>query len=210
MMGLAGLFLCVFLVVHLSINLLLLKNDGGVLYMQASGFMSSNMLIKIVEVFLFGGLLLHSLYGVILQIQNWIARPKGYMVAPNSQTSFFSKYMIHTGAIILAFLIFHLFHFFFVKWGISAAPLGKTSIESNHDFYHMVINLFSNPVYSWSYIAFILFLGFHLHHALQSAFRTIGVDHPVITPIIKAIGFIYSICITIGFIIIPVYFMYIF
>ena len=194
-MGLAGLFLCVFLVVHLCINLLLLRNDNGVLYMQAAGFMSSNVLIKIMEVFLFGGLILHTIYGIFLQVQNWMARPQRYKVENSSESSFFSKYMIHTGAIILGFLIFHLFHFYFVKLGISQAPEGITRVDGHEDFYHMVINLFTNPVYSWSYIVLFLFLGFHLHHALQSAFQTIG------------LGFS-SISNTVRFILIPVYFMY--
>ena len=72
MMGLAGLFLCMFLLVHLGINLLVLVNDGGVLYGEAVHFMTTNILIKIMEIFLFGGIVLHIIYGVILQIQNLV------------------------------------------------------------------------------------------------------------------------------------------
>ena len=207
-MGLAGLFLCLFLVVHLSVNLLMVKNDGGQMYMKACSFMRSNLIIKGIEIVLFGGIFLHMLYGIILQIQNWFARPERYYATPATKTSFFSKYMIHTGLVILSFLIFHFFHFFFVKTGLVSPPEGPAIVNGPHDFYHMAVNLFRQPFYSWTYILFILFMGFHLGHALQSAFQTLGVGGPRISAVLKVVGWIYAVGITAGFIIIPVYFMY--
>jgi succinate dehydrogenase / fumarate reductase, cytochrome b subunit len=206
-MGLAGLFLCTFLLVHLSVNLLLLLNDEGSKFIVASEFMSTNIIIKVMEIVLFAGFILHIIYGIIIQIQNWIARPVRYNKVNYSQTSFFSKYMIHTGAIILAFLILHMINFYFVKVGWANIP---AEVKDKHDFYHMAMILFKNPYYSWTYVALILFLGFHLHHSLQSGFQTMGWDHPKYTPVIKAIGLIYSIVITSGFTVIPLYILYIF
>ena len=114
LMSLAGLFLCLYLVVHLGINLLILLNDGGAAYSLAVKFMTTNILIKIMEFFLFGGFILHIIYGFIIQIQNWFARPVRYVKVNHSQTSFFSKYMIHTGAIIFVFLALHFINFYFV------------------------------------------------------------------------------------------------
>jgi succinate dehydrogenase / fumarate reductase, cytochrome b subunit len=205
-MGLAGLFLCSFLMVHLSINLLVLLNDGGMAFGIAVKFMTTNIIIKIVEIFLFGGFILHILTGIILQIQNWFARPVRYVKTNHSQTSFFSKYMIHTGVIILVFLSIHFMNFYFVKLGIVEIPAGA---KDKHDFYNMVISLFHNPVYSWIYIAFMAFLGFHLNHALQSAFQTMGWNHKKYTPIIKALGLIYSIVVPAGFAMIPISILYI-
>jgi succinate dehydrogenase / fumarate reductase, cytochrome b subunit len=205
LIGLAGLFLCVFLVIHLSVNLLLLLNDGGVTFTIASDFMSTNFIIKIMEIVLFSGFILHILYGVIVQIQNWFARPIRYKKINHSQTSFFSKYMIHTGAIIFAFLVIHFINFYFVKVGWVNVPAG---VKDRHDFYDMAMILFKNPVYSWLYVVLILFMGFHLHHSFQSAFQTIGWDHAKYTPIIKSVGLIYSIIITTGFITIPLYILY--
>ena len=106
-MALAGLFLISFLVVHLSINLLMLLNDGGALFTEAVHFMTTNPLIKVFEIVLFGGFLIHILVGIIIQVYNWMARPNRYKVEGFSHTSFFSKYMIHTGAIVFVFLIIH-------------------------------------------------------------------------------------------------------
>lgn len=203
-MGLAGLFLCTFLVLHLIINLMVLLNDGGGSYDLAVKFMTSNILIKIMEVFLFGGFVLHIFYGILLQIQNWIARPIKYAKINYSQTSFFSKYMIHTGVIITIFLIIHFMNFYFVKLGWVKVPIGA---KDKHDFYDMVINLFKNPTYSWIYISFMAFLGFHLHHSFQSAFQTMGWNHKRYTPVINILGIIYSIIIPAGFAFIPIYIM---
>ena len=205
-MSLAGLFLCTFLLVHLGINLLLLLPDGGAAFSEAVEFMGSP-LIRVLEVVLMAGFLIHIIWGVILQVQNWMARPGGYAVTNNSQTSFFSKYMIHTGAIIFAFLAIHFVNFYFVKLGIVPVPAGA---EGKHDFYHMAIMLFSQPVYSYIYIGFMIFLSFHLMHAFQSAFQTLGLNHKKYTPAIKFIGILYAIIIPLGFAIIPVYFMFFF
>jgi len=202
-MSLAGLFLCLFLLVHLGINLTLLLNDGGVVFQEAVEFMSL-WFIKVFEVILFGGFLIHILWGIILFIQNWMARPQGYAITNNSQTSFFSKYMIHTGAIIFAFLALHFINFYFVKLGLVPVPAGA---EGKHDFYHMAINLFSQPVYAIIYVVVMIFLSFHLNHAFQSAFQTLGMNHKKYTPAIKCIGLAYSVIVPLGFAIIPVYFL---
>ncbi|HRS53293.1 MAG TPA: succinate dehydrogenase, partial [Bacteroidales bacterium] len=121
-MAIAGLFLALFLCVHLCINLLLLKNDGGQAYRIASEFMSNNLIIKIFEIILFGGLFLHIIFGFIVSLINFISRPIRYVKRNRSQTSFMSKYMVHTGIIILIFLFIHFINFFFVKVGILNLP----------------------------------------------------------------------------------------
>ena len=191
-MSLAGLFLTIFLVVHLSINLTLLRDDGGKWFSAAAGFMSTNYVVKVFEIILFLGFILHMIYGVVLQIQNWMSRPKRYKIVHYSQTSFFSKFMIHTAVIIGVFLVIHLMNFYLVKLNITAPPEG---ITNRHDFYSMVMALFHNKTYVIIYVCFILFLAFHLSHAFQSAFQTLGLDHNKYTPFIKAVGIVYSIAI---------------
>ena len=91
-MALAGLFLMTFLVIHLAINLCLLRDDGGEWFNAAAHFMGTNYIIKFFEIFLFAGILIHILMGIILQIKNWMSRPVGYKSRNKSTTSFFSKY----------------------------------------------------------------------------------------------------------------------
>lgn len=194
-MALVGLFLIIFLLVHLGINLFLLSEDP-VPFNKAAHFMASNPIIKVFEIVLMAGFLIHIIWGIILQIQNWLARPSRYRVTHSSQTSFFSKYMIYTGVIIFIFLILHFMNFYFVKLGL---------IEGDHEnFYKMARDLFKIPVYSIIYVICLLILAFHLHHAFQSAFQTLGLNHPKYTPIVKGLGTLYSIAVPAGFSIIPI------
>ncbi len=203
-MALAGLFLISFLVVHLGINLLLLSNDGGAAFMVGVEFMTTNPLVKIMEYVLLGGFAIHIVIGVIIQIQNWMARPVRYKIEGYSHLSFFSKYMIHTGAIIFIFLCIHFTNFYFVKLGLVSPPEGV----GKEDFYQMATLLFADRFYAILYIVLMIFLGFHLHHAFQSAFQTLGLNHTKYTPFIKAVGTFYSIVVPLGFASIPLFFIF--
>jgi len=204
--GAFGLFLALFLLVHLSINLLLMSGDGGQSFMVASDFMKTNIFIKIFEYVLFFGILVHILIGVIVTLKNWASRPVRYYTTNKSTTSFFSKYMFYTGAIVFIFLFLHFMDYFFVKIGWVQPPAGI----DQHDFYKMSILLFHNKVYSFIYIAFFIFLGFHLNHAIQSGFQTLGLNHNKYYTTIKVFSTIYTLVISIGFSVIPIYFMFFF
>jgi len=194
-MAIAGLFLILFLLVHLGINLFLLSDDPAP-FNKAAHFMAVNPIVKIFEIVLMGGFLIHILWGLVLQIQNWLARPIRYKKTAETQTSFFSKYMIYLGGIIFIFLIIHFVNFYFVKLGL---------IEGDHEnFYGMAHELFQVPGYIVFYLFSFLILAFHLHHGFQSAFQTLGLNHDTYTPIIKGIGLIYSIVVPLGFSIIPI------
>ena len=102
-MAIAGLFLMSFLIVHLSINLLMLSGDGGENFKTAVDFMTTNPAIKIFEYVLFGGFIIHMIIGVLIEIRNYFVRPIKYAVSSKANTSFFSKYMIYTGIVIFIF-----------------------------------------------------------------------------------------------------------
>jgi succinate dehydrogenase / fumarate reductase cytochrome b subunit len=204
-MGIAGLFLMSFLVVHLSINLLMIRSDGGLLFTKAVHFMTYSLFIRAFEYVLFAAFIIHILIGVTLKLRNWMVRPVRYKVRQKSDSSFFSKYMIWTGLIILTFLIIHFMNFYFVKLGLVEKPEEARHI---HDFYPMAVALFTTPLYSWIYIVLIAFLGLHLYHAFQSFFQTLGFQHGKYFGWIKGFGAIYAIGITVGFIVIPFYFLF--
>jgi succinate dehydrogenase / fumarate reductase cytochrome b subunit len=207
-MSLAGIFLILFLLVHLGINLLVIIFDDPMVFNKAAHFMSTNILIKIFEIALFGGILLHVIYALVLQIQNWIARPKRYNKANYSNTSFFSKFMIHTAVIILVFLAIHFVDFYFkAKFGHASEILVDGVLY--HDFAREVEDKFKVLPFVIFYVAAFIFLGFHLIHGFQSAFKTLGLDHKKYTPAIQILAVIYSVVVVGGFTIIPLllYFM---
>ena len=205
MMSLAGLFLVVFLLVHLGINLSLIIADTREPFNKAAHFMSTNIIVKIMEIVLFGGFLLHMLYGVMLQIQNWVARPKRYKKENFSQTSFFSKFMIHTAAIITVFMVIHLFDFYFRAKFFGEVPSVVYDGKEYHDLGILVIEKFKMGGFVVFYLACFLILAFHLLHGFQSAFQSLGLEHKTYTPVIKALGVLYTVLVTAGFILIPIY-----
>lgn len=113
-----GLFLLVFLPVHMGINLCILREDGGEWYRNACHFMGTNYIVKIFEMVLMATILLHIGVAIVLTIENWMARPVRYKVVSKSKTHFMSRYMIWTGGIIGCFLILHFINFYFVKLDI--------------------------------------------------------------------------------------------
>lgn len=193
-MALAGLFLLLFLPVHLGINLMLLKDDPQP-FNSAAHFMATFPLVKVVEVLLFLTILIHVVYGITLQIQNWLSRPVRYEVSNRAETSAFSRFMIWTGGSVLIFLIIHFFNFYFIKLGL---------VEGDpENFYAIAWQLFTIPGYVILYWVCFILLGFHLFHALQSAFQTLGLNNDFWTPVIKGLSLIYAIVVPLGFAVIP-------
>lgn len=203
-MSLAGIFLLTFLLVHMGVNLLIVIFEDPMVYNKVAHIMSTNILIKIFEIILFGGFLLHMIYALILQIQNWVARPSRYNKANYSNTSFFSKFMIHTALITLVFLVIHFMDFYIkAKFGHAAEVI--VDGVAYHDFASEIVDKFKMLPFVVFYIAAFVFLGFHLVHGFQSAFKTLGMDHKKYTPVVQLLAIVYSTIIVGGYSFIPVY-----
>ncbi len=204
-MALFGVFLVLFLSNHLLINLLLLLPDNGEKFNQAADFMAHNPLIQLAQLPLALGFILHIALGVWLTIENQLARNIQYKVKLNSQESYFSKYIFHTGVIILIFLITHLFHFF-VKAKFGHLELIKYGSGVEYENLAIIITESFSVWYNvLFYVVCNIFLGFHLVHAINSAVLTIGFNHKTFSPVINIITILYAIIIAIGYSIIPIW-----
>jgi succinate dehydrogenase / fumarate reductase cytochrome b subunit len=202
-MSLMGLFLITFLLVHLGLNLVLLFDKSKETFNLAAHFMGTNPVVKILEVVLFGGFIIHVFWGVVLYFQNNAARPQSYAVSNNSQESFLSKYMIHTGALVFAFLVLHLLDFWYKsRFAGGILPIQIAGVDYE-DMGQLVLDKFQSPAYTTIYVAFLLFMGFHLDHAFQSALQSIGINHSKYTPFFKKFSRFLAVVITIGYITIP-------
>ncbi|MBI2417790.1 MAG: succinate dehydrogenase cytochrome b subunit [Ignavibacteriales bacterium] len=198
-MSLTGLFLCSFLLVHLTGNFQLFKDDGGEAFNHYSEFMSTNILIRILEIGLFLGFALHMTEAFWLYFLNKRARPVAYAKNQASENStLISRTMIWSGSIVLVFLLVHLKSFFF----------DHRIIGSELTMYQGVVQAFQDPLYSWFYVLAMVLLGFHLNHGFQSAFQTLGLNHKKYTPLIKTVGLLFSILVPLGYITMPLYFLF--
>lgn len=187
-MSLSGLFLITFLIVHLGINLTMLF--GADLFNAASHFMETNMLIQAMQLVLAAGFIIHIFYGIILTIENNRARG-GVKYAVNkaaAHTPLNSRSMIYSGIIVLLFLILHMRDFF--------VPMKFSHVADN---YELVAAKFSNPLFVVIYLIAFILLGIHLSHGFKSAFQSIGASHNKYTPIIKGLGKLFFVAVTIGF-----------
>lgn len=196
-MALTGLFLILFLKIHLIGNSLLLLNDNGQAFRSFVEFMESNPLIKIMSIILMLGFIIHIFQGIDVYLSNRKAKGLTYSVSTNANASIFSKYMFWFGVMIFMFLVLHLGNFWF--------GLKITHEISNEDLYYIVIDAFKNPFYVIVYEIGIIALHMHLRHGFQSAFQSLGLNHSKWTSIIRLLGLIYSVVIPLGFFIIPAY-----
>ncbi len=208
-MSITGLFLMMFLLVHLTVNLMLLFGDGK-LFNFAANFMATNPLIEVVEPVLAIGFIIHIIYASIITLLNRRSRPMGYAETnSNGVTSWASKNMYILGGTIFIFLVIHLSNFFWkIKFGEVATVSYDNGLTQMADSYSLVSGLFITYWwYNLIYIAGALLLGFHLSHGFWSAFQTLGWNNKIWIKRLEIIAYIYAIIIATGFTIIPLYFL---
>ena len=195
LMALTGLFLVTFLVEHLYGNLLLYKLDGGKEFNEYSEFMAGNIIIRTIEYVLFAAILLHSIDGLLITLANRKARPVSYEMNRQTRNStWFSRNMGITGAVILFFLIVHLKQFFVeFRWG----HIEETAAQN-------VAKAFQIPWYSSFYVFAMVLLGMHLNHGFQSAFQTLGLNNKKYKITLKYIGTFVALLFMIGFASFPI------
>src|SRR3989337_552818 len=84
LMALTGLFLILFLIIHLIGNLQLLKDDEGEAFNVYAQFMTSNPLILVISYVNYACILIHILWAILLTVRNRGARgSQGYAVVKN-------------------------------------------------------------------------------------------------------------------------------
>lgn len=194
-MGFTGFFLIFYLIIHAAVNSLIFYNDDGVVFNEAAHFMSHNWIVRIMEIGLFAGFILHIIQGIVLWRQNALARPVGYAKNDHkSKSKWYSRSMGLLGTLILLFLIIHLIHF----WAGTKNDL-YFNPDPEFNLYHEMKEVFHNPIVVVIYLAGLASLGFHLLHGFQSAFQTFGINHKRYKPLINGIGIIYTVLIILLF-----------
>jgi succinate dehydrogenase / fumarate reductase cytochrome b subunit len=201
-MGATGLFLVLFLIVHVSLNLCVFANDGGKMFNAAAHFMGGNWVPRVLEIGLFFFLIVHIVQGIILEMSNRAKRGIGYEKNyGNRGSKWYSRSMGLLGVLILLFLILHISHFWFPNRSSQGFLLGE---EIN--LYERMKITFS---VGWIVIAYLigcLALSYHLMHGFQSAFRSLGVYNIRYNKLINCIGRGFAIIVPLLFALMPVSF----
>jgi succinate dehydrogenase / fumarate reductase cytochrome b subunit len=170
---------------------------GPEIFNEASHFMATNPLIQVMQYVLAAGFIFHIIIGIKLTLQNNAARSVKYAYENASvSSSWASRNMIYTGALVLIFLVLHMRHFFY--------ELKFTDNVS--DDYILVTSLFSIWYYVVIYVLAFVALGIHLNHGFQSAFQSAGWKNSEWKGLMQTIGSAYSILMAVGFSAIAIYF----
>jgi succinate dehydrogenase / fumarate reductase cytochrome b subunit len=200
-MGLTGIFLIVFLIVHCGLNALVFLNDGGQSFLHAAHFMGTNPLMRTLEIGLVFGFLAHIADGLYLWYQNNQARPQGYAkVDASKNSSWYSRSMGLLGTILLIFLIIHASDF----WIPNRANQFATGEEIN--LFVKMQEEFANPIVVLVYVFACFSLFWHLLHGFQSAFQSMGWNHPKYNGIISKLGTAFAIIVPLLFALMPIAF----
>jgi len=203
-MSLTGLFLCSFLLVHLLGNFQLLYDDGGQAFNEYAYFMTNNPLIKFISIGLYLLIATHAVQGIFLALKNKGAKGSKYAVQTNANGSWASKNMALLGTLVLFFILIHMGDFW---WQMKMDRLAYVSYDGGNEVKDLYTKVYATFNVWWLvliYLIGLLALAVHLLHGFSSAFQTLGLRHKKYTPIIKAIGYVFSILIPIGFAIIPI------
>ena len=200
-MSLSGLFLLVFLAFHAALNLTALFSES--FYNQACEFMGSGFVMPLVPVLALG-FIVHILWSLRIEFQNWNCRPNSMRYRVPTQTkasSWASKNMLALGVIVLGLLAIHFFHF----WSKMQLP----ELLGNHDAVaenprQLIIDLFKNPVWCVLYLAWFVAIFYHVSHGFWSAFQSLGLNNSKWLPRLQFLAKIYAVVVFVAYAAIPV------
>ncbi|HEY8389257.1 MAG TPA: succinate dehydrogenase cytochrome b subunit [Parasegetibacter sp.] len=206
-MGLTGISLILFLIVHVGLNACIFANDNGLMFNTAAHFMGSTIVTRTLEVGLFLGILLHIIQGYVLEVQNRSKRKKGYTISLGERGSrWYTRSMGLLGTLILLFLIMHISHFW-VPSRIThdMPPVTLADGTEAHNLYAKMVAVFSSSLLVVIlYVLGCISLAYHLIHGFQSAFRSIGLYNSKYLRLVNCLGIIFAIVVCIAFAMMPI------
>jgi len=200
LIGVTGLLLFAYLVLHLAGNLILFAGQDT--FNHYAHTLVSNPLVIPAEIALLILFAVHIYKTAVMWGGNRRARPVAYekksWAGHTSRKSVSSTTMIWTGLITLAFVIVHLVQMKFGAW----YQIGDPPVR---DLYRTVVEVFSSPLWVGVYVICMVLVGFHLRHGISSAFQSLGADHPIYTKRLTILGTVLAVLIGGGFAVIPIW-----
>ena len=186
-MALSGLFLVFFLLQHFTINLTSVFSEE--IFNDLSHFMGNNPLVQFaLQPILIFGVIFHFVMGFVIEIQNRKARTSKYATnngAANS--SWMSRNMIISGAVVLSFLGLHFYDFWIPEMNYKYVEVLP---ENPTRYFEEMVHKFESPVRVGLYVVSFGFLALHLLHGFSSSFQSLGANNKY-TRAIKGLSLIH-------------------
>ncbi len=197
-MALTGLGLTLFVLGHMSGNLLIYGGKDA-LNSYAHGLTEHPVLLWTARGGLLAIFLIHLLMAIRLRQEDYAARPIHYVHEKTIQASWASRYMLSTGFVILVFVIYHLLHFTF---GIADPSHFKAQLahdpKEQYDVAAMVVAGFRQPLIAIFYIFCQIVLGLHLWHGGSSWLQHLGLNGRGYDQLVNNLGAVIAIIVIVG------------
>ena len=175
-MSVSGIALVLFLLFHMSMNLVAIFSAEG--YNMICEFLGANWYALIATAGLAALVVVHFVYAIILTLQNKKARGGqgyAYSVKPKN-VEWASQNMFVLGVIVILGMALHLFNFWANMQLVEVLHLLGANVDASHaaDGVHYIKETFACPVYVALYVIWLVALWFHLTHGFWSALQTLG------------------------------------
>lgn len=200
-MAISGFLVFGFVIGHMIGNLqIFLGQDQLNTYAQALKNMPAVVWAARIGILLFFGI--HVYTGITLWWRNRSSRPVSYVREETLQATVASRTMIYSGVGVFGYVVYHLMHFTFIVTNPSYINLHDSL--GRHDVYSMLVLGFQNPIISAVYIVSMFFIALHLSHGISSMFQTLGWNNERWQPKLKAVAYLISAVVFLGYCSIPV------
>jgi succinate dehydrogenase / fumarate reductase cytochrome b subunit len=211
-MALTGIFLILFLIVHVGLNACIFydlkwldPNDNGEMFNKASHFMGSTVVMRLLEIVLFLGFIIHIIQGYVVEAKNVTKRKQGYRVGlGNRGSTWMSRSMAVLGTLIFLYLIIHISQL----WVPSRITHNLEEVTYNgttmHNSFLRMYEIFQQPWVVILYLAGVMALAFHLWHGFVSSFRSMGVHNKKYVGMLKGLGYGFTIVVCVLFALMPI------
>ncbi|NNL66661.1 MAG: succinate dehydrogenase cytochrome b subunit [Myxococcales bacterium] len=189
-----GLAMLGFVLVHMLGNLTLYQ--GADTLNGYAFWLKSNPLLWVARAGLLAVFAVHVVTAISLAIENRRARPAAYGRKERVAATLASTYIVLSGLLLFAFIVFHLGHFTFGL--VQPEYFDGVDGEGRHDVFGMVVGAFQNPWIAGVYVVSTLILGFHLHHGVKSLVQTVGINHDSYNGLLGVVGQLAVVVIVVG------------
>ena len=198
--SISGLFMILFLMFHVSMNLVLIFNYETYNFL-ANKMLGANWWAIVGTIVIFFGFGIHIIYSIILTLQNRKARGNiRYESSSKTPVAWSSKNMFVLGLVIALFLVLHLYQMWYQMQFKELFMIEG----ARHDSAQLVEEVFSNIWVVIIYVVAFIALWFHLTHGFWSALHTVGWNNDIWMKRIKMIGNVLAALICIGYIAVAV------
>ena len=178
-MSISGLFLVLFLLFHLSMNVAAVFS--GEAYNMVCSLLGSNWYAVAATLVLAAGVVIHFVYAIILTLQNRKARGNDrYAInARPKGVEWASQNMFVLGLIVILFMLLHFSQFWYKMMfaeliGHHEVALGSAMVSPQDGAAFINYYFQGNAVITVLYLIWYVALWFPLTHGLWSAIQTIG------------------------------------